>query len=182
MIRISGAFLAGVILLAGCSIASAQEGSLGAGKVELGGFPGGGTFFIGGDDLQEVNFNVYSVGADITYYLNNNTAVEGEFTSSIGLAQDVFFNNAKVEHIQMPDVWSFSGNVLFFPGGAPCKRVPFYITGGIGTVSLEPRTQTKRFGYDLDKLGWQTFIAENIGRSSARPARPTGASGQITAT
>ena len=127
------------------------------------GSTGGGTFFIGGDDLQEVNFNVYTVGADVTYYLNNNAAVEGEFTSSFGLAQDVFFNNAKVEHIQVPDVWSFSGNVLFFPGGAPGKRVPFYITGGLGAVSLEPRTQTRRFGYDMEKLGWQTFIAENIG-------------------
>ena len=40
------------------------------GKVEIGGFPGGGTFFIGGDDNKEVNFNVYTAGGGLTYYFN----------------------------------------------------------------------------------------------------------------
>ena len=62
MIRGSRAFLAALILLAGCSAASAQDATIGAGKLEIGGFPGGGTFFIGGDDAKEVNFNVYTAG------------------------------------------------------------------------------------------------------------------------
>jgi hypothetical protein len=163
MIRGSKAFLAALILLAGCSFASAQEATIGAGKIELGGFPGGGPFFVGGDDNKEVNFNVYTAGGGLTYYLNDKAAVEGEITGSVGWAQDVFFNNAKVIHVQMPSVWSYSGNVLFFPGGTAGKRVPLYITGGIGAVSLSPRVPTKQFGYDVDTVGTQTFITENIG-------------------
>ena len=163
MIRGSKAFLAALALLAGSSVASAQEATIGAGKVELGGFPGGGTFFVGGDDNKEVNFNVYTAGGGLTYYLNEKTAVEGEITGSVGWAQDVFFNKAKVIHVQMPSVWSYSGNVLFFPGGTAGKRVPFYLTGGIGAVSLSPRVPTKQFGYDVDTVGMQTFITENIG-------------------
>lgn len=163
MIRGFRAFLAASILLAGSSVASAQDAAVGAGKVEIGGFPGGGTFFIGGDDNKEVNFNVYTAGGGMTYYFNQAVAVEGEVTGSVGWAQDVDFNNAKLIHNQMPTVWTYSGNVVFFPGGTAGKRVPFYITGGIGAVSLSPRVPTKVFGYDVDVVGTQTFIAENIG-------------------
>ena len=63
----------------------------------------------------------------------------------------------------MPTVWSYSGNVVFFPGGTAGKRAPFYVTGGVGAVSLSPRVPTKVFGYDKDVVGTQTFITENIG-------------------
>ena len=163
MIRGFKALLGAVILCAGSSIASAQEATIGAGKVEIGGFPGGGTFFIGGDDNREVNFNVYTAGGGLTYYLNQAVALEGEVTGSIGWAQDIQFNNATLVHNQMPTVWSYSGNVVFFPGGTAGKRTPFYVTGGIGAVSLSPRVPTKVLGYDKDTVGTQTFIAENIG-------------------
>jgi hypothetical protein len=157
------AFLAALALIAGSSIASAQEATTGAGKVEVGGFPGGGTFFIGGDDNKEVDFNVYTAGGGLTYYFNEAVAFEGEFTGSIGWAQDVTFNNAKLIHNQMPTVWSYSGNVVFFPGGTTGKQMPFYVTGGIGLVMLSPRVPTKVFGYDVDQVGTQSFMAENIG-------------------
>jgi hypothetical protein len=157
------AFLAALVLIAGSSTASAQEATTGAGKVEVGGFPGGGTFFIGGDDNKEVDFNVYTAGGGLTYYFNEAVAFEGEFTGSIGWAQDVTFNNAKLIHNQMPTVWSYSGNVVFFPGGTAGKQMPFYVTGGIGQVMLSPRVPTKVFGYDVDQVGTQSFMAENIG-------------------
>jgi len=163
MIRGSRAFLAAVILLAGCSIASAQDATIGAGKVEIGGFPGGGTFFIGGDDNKEVNFNVYTAGGGMTYYFTDMVALEGEFTGSVGWAQDVFFNNTKIIHNQMPTVWSYAGNIVFFPGGTTGKQMPFYVTGGIGSTLLSPRVPTKVFGYDVDQVGTQSFITENIG-------------------
>ena len=50
MVRGCKAFLTALVLIAGCSIASAQEATIGAGKLEIGGFPGGGTFFVGGND------------------------------------------------------------------------------------------------------------------------------------
>jgi hypothetical protein len=163
MFRRSRSFLAALVLLAGSTIVSAQEATIGAGKVEIGGFPGGGTFFVGGDDNKEVDFNVYTAGGGLTYYVTPVVAIEGEFTGSIGWAQDVFFNRAKLIHNQMPTVWSYSGNVVFFPGGTAGKQLPFYVTGGIGQVLLSPRVPTKVFGYDVDTVGTQAFVAENIG-------------------
>ena len=55
------------------------------------------------------------------------------------------------------------GNVVFFPGGTAGKQMPFYLTGGIGLVMLSPRVPTKVLGYDVDVVGTQTFISENIG-------------------
>ena len=162
MTRTEG-FLAVVILFAVISVASAQEATTGAGKVEIGGFPMGGTFFVGGDDDKEVNFNVYTAGANLTYYLTTRAAIEGELSISFGLAQDVFFNRTEVLHVQMPNVWSYFGNGVWFPGGATGRPVPYYITAGVGAVSLQSRQPTKPFGYDVDTVGVETFLAENIG-------------------
>ncbi len=163
MVGGSKAFLTALVLVAGCSIASAQETTIGAGKVEIGGFPGGGTFFTGGNDNTEVNFNVYTAGGDLTYYVNPKTAVEVEITGSVGWAQDVFFHKSKVIHVQMPGVWSQFGNVVFFPGGTAGKRVPFYVTAGAGLLQLQSRVPTKQFGYDVDTVGWESFTTENVG-------------------
>jgi hypothetical protein len=150
-----------LLLLAGAGTASAQE--TGAGKIELGGFPLGGTFFVGGDGDKEVNFNVYSTGVNLTTYFSSHLAVEGELTISFGLAQDLTFNNTTVFHLQVPNVWSYFGNVVVFPGGTARRRMPFYVTGGIGAVSLQSRGPTAPLGYDVDTVGFETFLAENIG-------------------
>ncbi|MGH9387368.1 MAG: hypothetical protein ACRD2N_24145 [Vicinamibacterales bacterium] len=150
-----------LILLLGATSAAAQ--STGPGKLELGLFPAGGTSFVGGDDDREVDFNVYSSGGNLTYYLTERAALEGEIAIGLGWGQDVFFRRAEVFHVQMPNVWSYFGNVVFFPGGTADKSAPFYVTGGIGVVSLQSRLPTKQFGYDVDTVGFESFIAENIG-------------------
>jgi hypothetical protein len=151
-----------LILLLGAASAAGQS-TVGAGKVELGLFPAGGTFFVGGDDDGEVDFNVYSFGGNLTYYLNERVALEGELGIGLGWAQDIFFRRAEVFSVQMPNVWSYFGNVAFFPGGTADKLMPFYVTGGVGLVSLQSRQPTKPFGYDVDTVGFQSFIAENVG-------------------
>jgi hypothetical protein len=137
--------------------------SLGAGKTEIGGFPMGGTFFVGGDDDGEVNFNVYSTGASLTRYFTQRVAVEGEFSLGFGLAQNVVYKNAEVLHVQMPNVWTYFGNLVWFPSGVAGKHLPYYVTGGVGAVSLQSRQPTGQFGYDVDTVGFETFLAENIG-------------------
>ena len=63
-------FLILVALAASSAVASAQEtGAPGAGKLEIGGFPGGGLWLVGGDDNTEVNFNNYNFGGGATWYL-----------------------------------------------------------------------------------------------------------------
>ena len=154
--------------------AAAQEAAVGPGKVEVGGFPMGGIFFAGGDDDKEVDFNVYAAGGNLTFYLADRAAVEGEIAVGLGLAQDVLFSKRKLFHAQMPHVWSYFGNFLFFPSGTAGKHLPYYVTAGVGALSLQPRLLTKQFGYDVDTTGLQTFIAETIGggvkifRESAR--------------
>ena len=152
-----------LLVLASGSAASAQPAALGAGKVEVGLYPVGGMAFVGGDDDREVNFNVYSSGAYLTYYLNERTALEGELGISFGLAQDVLFKRAEVLHVQMPNVWTYFGNIVFFPDGTAGRRLPFYVTGGAGAVSLQSRQPTTQFGYDSNTVGFETFTAENIG-------------------
>src|SRR5260221_13082095 len=99
MVGGSKAFLTALVLVAGCSIASAQETTIGAGKVEIGGFPGGGTFFTGGNDNTEVNFNVYTAGGDLTHYVNPKKAVEGEIHRSDGWGPDAFFHKSDINHV-----------------------------------------------------------------------------------
>lgn len=156
-------FLIAAILFAGVSSAAAQGTAITPGTIELGGFPLGGTFFVGGDDNKEVDFNVYSFGGSLTFYLTDWAAIEGEVGIGLGLGQDVLFNNVQVFHVQMPNVWSYFGNVVFFPGGTAGKSVPVYVTGGLGAVSLQSRPPTRQFGYDVDTVGFETFIAENFG-------------------
>jgi hypothetical protein len=52
---------------------------------------------------------------------------------------------------------------VFFPGGASGKRFPIYVTGGVGAVALHSRTPTGQFGYDPNTIGFETFMAENVG-------------------
>jgi hypothetical protein len=151
-----------IVLVVGAS-AAAQDAATGAGKLEVGLYPLGATFLVGGDDNREVNFNLYTADTNLTYYVNKRTAIEGELTISFGLAQDVVFNRTQVLHVQMPNVWSYSGNVVFFPGGTTGKQLPVYVTGGIGAISLQSRTPTGQFGYDVDTVAFETFTAENIG-------------------
>ena len=63
----------------------------------------------------------------------------------------------------MPNVLDYFWNVVFFPSGSTGRRVPYYVTAGAGAVSLQSRQPTRQFGYDVDTVGFATFIAENIG-------------------
>src|SRR5258705_4254544 len=108
------AFLVAALLCASVSVAAAQPPTIGPGKLELGVFPLGGTFLVGGDDNKEVDFNVYSFGANLSYYLTERAAVEWELGIGLGLAQDVVFNNRTVSHAQIPHIWSYSPDVAVF--------------------------------------------------------------------
>jgi hypothetical protein len=152
---------AALVLFAGG--AWAQTPPIGAGKVEIGLFPMGGAAFTGGDDDKEVNFNVYSAGGNLTYYLTPRAAVEGELGIGFGLAQDILFNRAQALHVQLPNVWDYFGNVVFFPHGATGRLFASYVTAGAGLVSLQSRQPTKPFGYDAAAIGFETFSAENVG-------------------
>ena len=66
MTRSSRALLIALVLVAGCAVASAQEAPR-AGKMEVGGFPGGGLWLVSGNDNTEVNFNNYGYGGGASF-------------------------------------------------------------------------------------------------------------------
>jgi hypothetical protein len=149
-----------VVLLAGCAIASAQEpGAPGAGKLELGGFPGGGLWLAGGDDNTEVSFNNYDFGGSASWYLTPKAAIEGEGAFGLGISQNVNYRNRTVYRIQMPHTLTTSGNVVFFPAGS-AGRLVGYVTGGAGTLTMFSRTAASMvFGL----ASAQSFFTSNVG-------------------
>jgi hypothetical protein len=151
------ALLMALVLVASCAVASAQEGP-GAGKVEFGGWPGGGLWLVSGDDNTEVNFNNWGYGGGVSFYLNPMAAIEVESSYGLGLAQGVNYHNAEVFHVQVPNTLGMSGNIVIFPGGSQ-KQVVGYVTGGVGSLWLISRNSTKQFGI----TSAETFIAENVG-------------------
>jgi hypothetical protein len=153
-------FLLAVVVVAQCAIASAQEvGSPGAGKLEIGGFPGGGLWLTGGNDNTEVDFNNYVFGGDVTWYVNPKAAIELEGAYGLGISQDVNYLNRVVSRTQMPHTLGTSGNVVIFPGGS-AKRVAGYVTGGAGMLTLFSRTAASRI-FGLTES--ESFLTTNVG-------------------
>ena len=148
------------ILLAGSALASAQEtGPPGAGKIEVGGFPGGGLWLTGGDDNTEVDFNAYDFGGYASWYLHPMFAIEGEADFGLGLSQNISYQNATVYRVQMPHTLQISGDAVFFPMGT-VRRVAPYVAGGVGAMTLYSRTAASRlFGLTDD----ENFMATNVG-------------------
>jgi len=150
------ALLVALVLVAGCAVASAQD--VGAGKVEFGGWPGGGLMLVSGDDNLEVNFNNYGYGGGASFYVNPKMAVEAEVSYGLGLAQGVNYKNKEVFHVQVPNTLQTSGNLVVFPGGS-AKQVAGYVTGGVGMLTLVSRNSTKQFGL----TSAESFLATNVG-------------------
>ena len=146
-----------LVLVAGCAVASAQEGP-GAGKLEVGGWPGGGVILVGGDDNTEVNFNNYGYGGGASFYVNPKVAVEVEASYGLGMAQGVNYHKKEVFHVQVPNTLGTSGNLVFFPGGS-ARQVAGYVTGGVGLFTLFSRNSTKQFGITAA----ESFVFENVG-------------------
>ena len=153
----SRALLIALVLVAGCAVASAQEGP-GAGKMEVGGFPGGGLWLVSGNDNTEVNFNNYGNGFGTSFYVNPRVAIEVEAAYGLGLAQGVNYHNKEVFHVQVPNTLGISGNVVIFPGGS-ARQVAGCVTGGAGMFTLFSRNSTKQFGI----TSAESFASFNVG-------------------
>jgi len=145
------------------SVASGQELTDQPIRLEIGGTPGGGLFFTGGDDDSEANFNVYTFSSHVDYYLTQRVAVEGEYMFGNGWGQDIVFRDGLLIGQQTPFSHAFTGGLLFYPKGTTGTRLPFYIGGGVGMMSLVGRPTTKKIGYDPDGDGGASFTLSRIG-------------------
>ncbi len=150
--------LIAVALVAGCAVASAQE-EVGAGTLEVGGFPAGILLLASGDDNTEVNFNQYAYGGGATWYLNPMVAIEAEGLGGIGIAQDVIYRNRLVKYNFVPNAVGASGNIVVFPGGSR-RQLAAYVTGGVGMLTMLARKpETEVFGVTEA----ESFLATNVG-------------------
>lgn len=156
-------FLAIVVLLAMCSTVRAQEVLSTPIRLEVGGSPGGGSWFIGGDDNTEVDFNVYTFGGYVDYYLTQKVAVEGEYVLGVGMGQDILFRNGLIPGQQVPYAHNVTGNLMFYPRGTTGTRLPYYVAGGAGFLTLVSRQVTAKLGYDPDVNPSERFSTANIG-------------------
>jgi opacity protein-like surface antigen len=163
MMRPINVLVCAVVLLSGATSASAQELWDQPIRFELGGTPGGGLFLTGGDDDTEVNFNVYTFSAVADYYVTQRVALEGEYMWGNGWGQDIVFRNGLVIGQQLPFSNAFTGGLLYFPKGTTGTRLPFYIGGGFGLMSLVSRPTTTKIGYDPDVTSRQSFMLSRIG-------------------
>jgi hypothetical protein len=152
-----------ILLLCTSSAAVGQEVLNQPISFEIGGSPGGGTWFLGGDDDTEVNYNVYTFSFYGDWYATQKLALEGEYTFGVGMGQDLIFRNGLIPGQQVPWTNDISGRVLFFPQGATGPRFPFYVGAGIGTQRLVSRSQTKKLGYDPDVTSGEQFMVTSIG-------------------
>jgi len=157
-----GLFPATLILLIACSTVFGQEVTNRPISLEVGGYPGGGTWLVGGDGNAEAGFNVYTIGFYGDWYATQKVALEGEYTFGFGMSQDLTFQNDLLPGQQVPWTGDLGGRVLYFPHSTTA-RLPFYVGGGVGMLTLISRRQTKNLGYDPDVTSSEHFMATNIG-------------------
>jgi outer membrane protein with beta-barrel domain len=152
-----GLMLCAVMLL-GVGTALAQETRTGAGRYEIGAFPGGGMFFTESSKAGEPDFGNYALGASFTFNIHRLVGIEGEGGGLIGLHQNFAVGNVRFADQQTPHMWSYSGNVVVHPWGSDRPIVP-YATGGLGALTLSPKGEADK----LDITTYETYLMGNLG-------------------
>lgn len=137
---------------------SAQEIGTGAGRFEVGAFPGGGMFFTASDKNNGTDFGNYALGASFTYNINQWIGIEGEGGGSVGLRQDFTMGPHAFANLKTPNLWSYSGNFVVAPGGSDRAVVP-YLIGGLGGLTVTPSGEADRLGITK----YDTYLTGNVG-------------------
>ena len=160
-----------VALAFGVFAASSMTGAVSAQEIldppirlEIGGTPGGGMFFTGGDNDSEANFNVYTFSSQVDYYLTQRLAVEGEYMFGNGWGQDIIYRNGLLMGQQTPFSHTFTGGMLFYPKGTTGSRLPFYFSGGVG-MHVAGRPPYHQEGRLRSRGQWQRIVYRQSHRS-----------------
>lgn len=142
----------------GANAASAQ-GTEGAQRWEVTGFPGGGILFQEGTDRRgEGDFTNYAFGGSLTYNINPYWGIEGEVSAAIGIEQTVGFagrGRPAISGLTPPDMLGYNANVVVYPFKNDRSFVP-YATGGVGGLSV---FEKQSVGFDDD----ENFFTQNVG-------------------
>jgi hypothetical protein len=138
--------------------ASAQEATAGAGRVEIGAFPGGGMFFTESSNGDAPDFGNYAVGASLTFNMNRWLGVEAEGGGSVGVRQNFSVRTRPFVNQRTPSIWAYSGNLVVNPNGGDRPVVP-YLTGGIGGLTMCPCNEAENLGITT----YETYLTANAG-------------------
>jgi opacity protein-like surface antigen len=150
MIR-STAILIALLSIGGVNSVYAQDASPGPGTLEVTVIPAGGTFFTSGTSASR--FGNYTLGGAVTYNIDRLVGVEGEVSSSLGIAQDLRFGGLSTNQ-KTPDTLAYTANlVLSLPTDS--SLVP-YATGGVGGLTMFNKAS---LGINSN----QTFLTGNVG-------------------
>ena len=138
--------------------AHAQEVGAGAGRIEIGAFPGGGMFFTQSSNGNEPEFGNYAVGASLTVNVNRWIGIEGEGGGTVGLHQNFTVAAKPFTDQRSPSMWSYNGNLVVNPGRSDRAVVP-YLTGGVGGLTLCPCGGVDALGITT----YETYLTGNVG-------------------
>ncbi len=138
--------------------AVAQESGAGAGRFEIGAFPGGGMFFTQSGDGNAPDFGNYALGGSFTVNVNRFVGVEGEGGGTLGVRQAFKVGSTAFTHQRTPNMWTYSGNLVVNPGSSHRAFVP-YATGGVGGLTMCPCAGGKDLGITTD----ETYLTGNVG-------------------
>ena len=154
--RTTLAFVAAMLI--GLGSAFAQESPVGAGRVEIGAFPGGVVVFGQNADNNNFNFGNYALGASFTGNVNRWVGLEGEFGGGIGYKQQLTFDGVTLKSQKTPHMLAYNGNVVVHVAGKDRRVVP-YVTGGVGGLTLLTSKDVENLGVTKN----QTYLAGNVG-------------------
>jgi hypothetical protein len=146
-----------VVVFAAAS-AFGQERGVGAGRVEIGAFPGGGMFFTKTSNGNEPGFGNYTLGGSFTLNVNRYLGFEGEGGGTLGVRQSFTFGDTAYTNQRSPSTWMYHGNVVVNPNGNDRPLVP-YLTGGLGGITLSPHREASLLGIE----NYKTFLTGNLG-------------------
>ena len=147
------------VVLCAAAGASAQERGAGAGRVEIGAFPGGGMFFTKTSNGNEPEFGNYALGGSFTVNANRWVGFEGEGGGTVGVRQSFNFGETAYTNQRSPNTWMYHGNVVVNPGGSDRALVP-YATAGLGGLTLCPCGDAKN---TLGVTTYKTYLTGNMG-------------------
>jgi hypothetical protein len=145
-------------LALGAGSAYAQDGAVGAGRFEIGAFPGGAMFFTESGNGNEPDFGNYALGGSVTFNVNRWIGVEGEGGGTLGIRQNFTSGATAFADQRTPGMWMYSGNLVVNPGGSDRTLVP-YATGGVGGLTMCPCGGVETLGI----TAYETYLTGNAG-------------------
>jgi hypothetical protein len=146
-----------VVMLTAAS-AFAQEHGIGAGRYEIGAFPGGGMFFAKTSNGNEPAFGNYALGGSFALNANRFVGIEAEGGGTLGVRQSFTFADTEYTDQRSPSTFLYQGNVVVSPMGSDRTWVP-YATGGLGGLTLSRH----RGAPDLGITAYKSYLTGNMG-------------------